>query len=305
VYCYFERGSEIKWAIHPLGPPFRGKPDLFGFDPTPRLTNVECNEDLKDGLKEAVVRRLAARYHSQARFSEDSAVCEVDDDMETLELWEKSQLDISTPGTIEKIRQAVKAKFALDINEGRIELLTNLSLFSCSVFKTNDWQQILCQDSRPAVRNSTIDSLKRKAREESEEASNQSPSKKVATSGIELSTSTQSEILQNNLIISQWLRQELETVEPHFQTIQEFLKTAYGIEEEDASFDKIRKMTDTADPSMSPLQTGTFRGLAAAATTDLIPGLITPLGARPRYGSIRVHTPPVKTLCVTKAEDVD
>jgi hypothetical protein len=139
-------------------------------------------------------------------------------------------------------------------------MLTNFRRFSGSVFKTNDWQQMLCQDSKPAVQSPTVEGLKRKNREEIEGAKVELPSKKTVTTTGNENTPTENEILKKNLVISQWLRQELDmSVEWNLQIIQEFLKTHYEIDEEDASFDKIRKMTETAGPSESPLNTRTFR----------------------------------------------
>ncbi len=225
--------------------------------------------------------------------------------METLELWEKKQLDISSPGNMQKIQQAVLAKFDLVLHEETIKWLTGLKRFNASFFDTYTWKQLLCKYSRPAAPIPELDSLKRKSREESEEPPDQSPSKRAAATAARERTLTQSRILQENLIVSRWLRQKLDGVELHLQVIQAFLKEVYGIDEEDASFDKIRKMTDTADPFESPLSTRIFRGLAAAATTEAIPSLITPLGTRSRNAFIRLQTPPIKTLCISKAEGGD
>jgi len=187
-------------------------------------------------------------------------------------------------------------------------MLTNIRRFSGSVFKTNDWQQMLCQDSKPAVQPSSVENLKRKSPEGSEDTAIQFPLKKAVTATVKESTPTEYEILKKNLIISQWLRQELDMrVESHLQIIQEFLKTHYKIDEEDASFDKIRKMSEIAAPSESPLNTRMFIGLSAAAAPDMIPRLIRPIGSRSRTDSFheRLSATPVRRFSSTTVDDGD
>jgi hypothetical protein len=91
----------------------------------------------------------------------------------------------------------------------------------------------------------------------------------------------------------------------NLQIIQEFLKTHYEIDEEDASFDKIRKMTETAGPSESPLNTRTFQGLSAAASPEMIRSLVMPIGARSRTDSFRSQVTPTKRFFGMRVDDGD
>lgn len=233
-------------------------------------------------------------YLGQERFESDAPIYDRDEPLEILGLWDWKELDINIPGNITKIQEATKVKFDLDVNEERIKLLTNLCRFkfSPSVFHTNDWQHMLCHNSKPTMQSLTTPNEKRKAGEGNNIVQEPFPINESTTSATNTVTCVPSSIsLQKSLVVSQWLRRQLDDVSPHIQRIQEFLKTIYGIEEEDATLEKIQKMTETAPLSESPLASRTCRGLAAEATTEVANGIV-PLRSRPLNLSRRFQTDP-------------
>jgi len=166
LYCYFLEGREtenpeIQWAARELGSPFPGlkEPKCFKHIFHPR---IDCSDELRSTLETATIKSLFKKYCSQERFQNDTPVYEADEDIDTLELWEKQQLDIKDDDNMRNIQRALKIKFGLNVTTEKIKLLTRFGRYK-SIFETHTWRQMLSLESKPSAQ---LTILKRKRAED-------------------------------------------------------------------------------------------------------------------------------------------
>ncbi|KAL2065475.1 hypothetical protein VTL71DRAFT_3145 [Oculimacula yallundae] len=160
MYCYFalrpfNADIEVKWAIHPTGPPFRGKSQPMSFDHILQLADMQSTSD---SVQKAIAMGLSTQYYSQKMFRLGTPAYQQAEPTpeEVLTAWEAHSLDISDAGNIEMVKNAVMSTFGICITKGEVELLTQLgSLSKISVFETNTWRRMLCFRCCPKRDNSS------------------------------------------------------------------------------------------------------------------------------------------------------
>ncbi|KAK0111354.1 hypothetical protein ONS95_001715 [Cadophora gregata] len=196
VYCYFtarpfHADLEIKWAIHPLGPPFHGKRQTMSFDHILQLVDTQSNSD---AVRAAIALGLSTKYHAQGKFKDDTPVYNLIEPTseEILIAWEDHSLDISEDDNTQRVKEAVMSTFGFNIRTDDVELLIHFSrLNDVSIFETNTWRQMMCfkccpkknASRSPAALMSRTANLRKRKNDEISESTIEPSSKRVALSG--------------------------------------------------------------------------------------------------------------------------
>jgi hypothetical protein len=304
------QGPKVNWAIYPIGPPFRGKRQPVTFDHKLKIADIDCDDDhLKCELKLAMIKKLSDIYHSQERYPEDTPVYGRTAE-EVLTLWYQGKLDLEEPGTIDEIKGALATSFGLSISNLDIEFLTKISRLGTPIFESNRWREILCYRSQPSFislglkdkpgrksddSQNTLEpspepnnKLKRKSEDSGNTLESPSP-KRLATSPIPDQITPSADVLRFNLIISKWLRLELDiTDDSNLEAVRQWLNKIYEVE---ADCTDVNNITEEAGLSQkSPLRTTAFQRLVAEARTEITSALMNPLRARSRSSSAQFHS---------------
>jgi len=314
VYVYFgaddsSQDPKINWAIHPMGPPFRGKQQPLTFDHNLKIADIDCDDHLKSELKLAVIRMLSDKYHSQEPFPPHTPIYGRTSE-EVLALGEQGKLDIDQLGTIDEIKGALTTSFGFSISNLDIEFLTKLGKVGSPIFESNRWLEILCFRSLPSAIPRDLDDkrgsksnesentlepsldldnkLKRK-RDDSENAPEPSSSKRLAISTTPEKVPCPTDVLRSNLIISKWLRLELDiSDDSNLEAVRQWLNKTYDVESEVAHVKKITVEAILA--KKSPLRTTAFQILVAEASIEISSALMNPLRSRSKSSSSQLRS---------------
>jgi hypothetical protein len=309
VYVYFgaddsSQDPKISWAIHPIGPPFRGKRQPLTFDHNLKIADIDCDDHLKSELKLAMIRMLSDKYHSQQPFPPHTPIYERTSE-EVLALWEQGKLDIDQPETIDEIKGALTTSFGFSISNLDIEFLTKLRKVGTPIFESNRWLEILCFRSQPSAISRGLNDkrgsksnesenilepspgldnkLKRKS-DDSGNAPESSSSKRLAISTTPEKIPCPTDVLRSNLTISKWLRLELDiSDDSNLEAVRQWLNKTYDVESE---ITDVKKVTEEAKlAKKSPLRTTAFQSLVAEASIEISSALMNPLRSRSKSSS--------------------
>jgi hypothetical protein len=314
VYVYFgadgsSQDLKINWAIHPIGPPFRGKQQPLTFDYILKITDIDCDDHLKSDLKLAMIRMLSDKYHSQEAFPSHTPIYHRTSE-EVLVLWEHSKLDIDQPGTIDEIKGPLTTSFGFSISNLDIEFLTKLGKVGTPIFESNRWLEILCFHSQPSSISRDLNDkrgsksnesentleptpgldnkLKRKS-DDSGNAPESSSSKRLAISTIPEKIPCPTDVLRRNLTISKWFRLELDiSDDSNLEAVRQWLNKTYDVESEVADVKKITGEAKLA--KKSPLRSTAFQSLVAEASIEISSALINPLRSRSKSSSSQLRS---------------
>ena len=314
MYVYFGEGGasqdpKINWAIHPTGPPFRGKRQPLTFDHNLKIADIDCDDRLKSELKLAMIRMLSDKYHSQEPFPPHTPIYHRTSE-EVLALWEHGKLGIDQPGTIDEIKGALTTSFGFSISNLDIEFLTKLCKVGTPIFESNRWLEILCFRSQPPAISPDLNhklgrkggdsentlepppdlnnKLKRKS-DDSENTPEPSSPKRLAISTTTGKIPYPTDVLKSNLTVSKWLRLELDiSDDSNLEAVRQWLNKTYDVEFE---FADVKKITEEAELSKkSPLRTTAFQSLIANASIEISRAPMNPLRSRSKSSSSQLRS---------------
>jgi hypothetical protein len=130
--------------------------------------------------------------------------------------------------------------------------------------------------------------LKRK-RDDSENAPEPSSSKRLAISTTPEKVPCPTDVLRSNLIISKWLRLELDiSDDSNLEAVRQWLNKTYDVESEVAHVKKITVEAILA--KKSPLRTTAFQILVAEASIEISSALMNPLRSRSKSSSSQLRS---------------
>jgi hypothetical protein len=314
VYVYFGEGGasqdpKINWAIHPMGPPFRGQRQPLTFDHHLTISDIDCDDYLKSELKLAMTRMLSNKYHSQEPFPPHTPIYHRTSE-ELLASWEHGKLDIDQPGTIDEIKGALITSFGFSISNLDIEFLTKLGKVGTPIFESNRWLEILCFRSQPPAISPDLNHKLGRKSDDSENTLEPSPAlnnklkrksddigntpepsspKRLAISATIGKIPCPTDVLKSNLTVSKWLRLELDiSDDSNLEAVRQWLNKTYDVEFE---FADVKKITEEAELSKkSPLRTTAFQSLIANASIEISRALMNPLRSRSKSSSSQLRS---------------